>query len=107
MVRDALGYLDGLARESGEDPSLQRELAGAYHRIGDLQGGEPSSLGDTTTAGVHTGDGEVTITPSTECDDTPTTTAAPTTTVAAPTTTTPKVEAQAAKPVAARPVYAG
>ena len=50
MVRDALGYLDGLARESGEDPSLQRELAGAYTRIGDLQGGEPSSLGDTEGA---------------------------------------------------------
>jgi eukaryotic-like serine/threonine-protein kinase len=50
MVRDALGYLDGLARESHEDPSLQRELAGAYHRIGDLQGGEPSSLGDTEGA---------------------------------------------------------
>ncbi|MBA3895152.1 MAG: serine/threonine protein kinase [Gemmatimonadales bacterium] len=50
MVRDALGYLDGLAQESGEDPSLQHELAGAYHRIGDLQGGEPSSLGDTEGA---------------------------------------------------------
>ena len=50
MVRDALGYLDGLAGESGEDPSLQRELAGAYQRIGDLQGGEPSSLGDTEGA---------------------------------------------------------
>ncbi|HEU4525607.1 MAG TPA: protein kinase [Gemmatimonadales bacterium] len=50
MVRDALGYLDGLASESGEDPSLQRELAGAYQRIGDLQGGEPSSLGDTEGA---------------------------------------------------------
>jgi non-specific serine/threonine protein kinase/serine/threonine-protein kinase len=50
MVRDALGYLDGLARESGGDPSLQRELAGAYRRIGDLQGGEPSSLGDTEGA---------------------------------------------------------
>ena len=46
MVRDALGYLDGLSQESREDPSLQRELAGAYQRIGDLQGGEPSSLGD-------------------------------------------------------------
>jgi non-specific serine/threonine protein kinase/serine/threonine-protein kinase len=46
MVRDALGYLDELAGESREDPSLQRELAGAYQRIGDLQGGEPSSLGD-------------------------------------------------------------
>jgi tetratricopeptide (TPR) repeat protein len=50
MVRDALGYLDGLARESREDPSLQGELAGAYQRIGDLQGGEPSSLGDTEGA---------------------------------------------------------
>ena len=50
MVRDALGYLDGLAEEAGEDPALQRELAGAYDRIGDLQGGEPSSLGDTDGA---------------------------------------------------------
>jgi non-specific serine/threonine protein kinase/serine/threonine-protein kinase len=50
MVRDALGYLDGLAKEAGKDPSLQRELAGAYQRIGDLQGGEPSSLGDTDGA---------------------------------------------------------
>ena len=50
MVRDALGYLDGLSRESREDPTLQRELAGAYQRIGDLQGGEPSSLGDTEGA---------------------------------------------------------
>ncbi|HEY7504284.1 MAG TPA: protein kinase [Gemmatimonadales bacterium] len=50
MVRDALGYLDVLAGESREDPSLQRELAGAYQRIGDLQGGEPSSLGDTEGA---------------------------------------------------------
>jgi non-specific serine/threonine protein kinase/serine/threonine-protein kinase len=50
MVRDALGYLDELAGESREDLSLQRELAGAYLRIGDLQGGEPSSLGDTEGA---------------------------------------------------------
>jgi serine/threonine protein kinase/tetratricopeptide (TPR) repeat protein len=50
MVRDALGYLDELAGESREDPSLQRELAGAYQRIGDLQGGEPSNLGDTEGA---------------------------------------------------------
>ncbi len=50
MVRDALGYLDGLSSESREDPTLQRELAGAYQRIGDLQGGEPSSLGDTEGA---------------------------------------------------------
>lgn len=88
----------GLFGGGGGGATFQETAAG---------GGGGSSLGDTTTAGVHTGDGEVTITPSTECDDTPTTTAAPTTTVAAPTTTTPKVEAQAAKPVAARPVYAG
>ncbi len=50
MVRDAIGYLDGLTRESSEDPSLQRELAGGYQRIGDLQGGEPGSLGDTEGA---------------------------------------------------------
>jgi tetratricopeptide (TPR) repeat protein/tRNA A-37 threonylcarbamoyl transferase component Bud32 len=50
LVRDALGYLDGLARESREDPSLQRELAGAYRRVGDLQGGEPGSLGDNDGA---------------------------------------------------------
>jgi tetratricopeptide (TPR) repeat protein/predicted Ser/Thr protein kinase len=55
MVRDALGYLDGLANEAKEDPTLQRELAGAYDRIGDLQGGEPSSLGDTDGAAVSYG----------------------------------------------------
>jgi tetratricopeptide (TPR) repeat protein len=55
MVRDALGYLDGLAKEAKEDPTLQRELAGAYDRIGDLQGGEPSSLGDTDGAAVSYG----------------------------------------------------
>jgi tetratricopeptide (TPR) repeat protein len=55
MVRDALGYLDGLARESGEDPSLQRELAGAYKRIGDLQGGDNSSLGDPEGAALSYG----------------------------------------------------
>jgi eukaryotic-like serine/threonine-protein kinase len=37
LVHDALGYLDGLARESQDDPSLQRELAAAYRRVGDLQ----------------------------------------------------------------------
>ena len=50
MVRDALGYLDGLAGEAGGDPSLQQELAGAYHRIADLQGGDNTSLGDTEGA---------------------------------------------------------
>lgn len=37
LVRHALEYLDSLARESGNDPSLQRELATAYQRLGDVQ----------------------------------------------------------------------
>ena len=37
LIRRALEYLDSLSRESA-DPSLQRELAAAYERIGDVQG---------------------------------------------------------------------
>ena len=50
LVRDALSYLDGLAREQADDPSLQRELASAYRRVGDVQGGDPKGLGDTRGA---------------------------------------------------------
>jgi len=51
LLRDAVGYLDTLARESHGDPSLQRELASAYRRVGDLQGGnEQSNLGDSEGA---------------------------------------------------------
>ncbi len=50
MVRDALSYLDGLAREQAGDPALQRELASAYRRVGDVQGGDPKGLGDTEGA---------------------------------------------------------
>jgi eukaryotic-like serine/threonine-protein kinase len=49
LVHDALGYLDGLAREAGDDPTLQRELAAAYRRVGDLQTSDPSG-GDTEGA---------------------------------------------------------
>jgi tetratricopeptide (TPR) repeat protein len=38
IVSRALGYLDGLARESGDDPALLRELALAYTKTGDIQG---------------------------------------------------------------------
>jgi non-specific serine/threonine protein kinase/serine/threonine-protein kinase len=38
LVKSAVEYLDSLARESSDDPSLQRELAIAYRKIGDLQG---------------------------------------------------------------------
>ena len=38
MVDDALEYLDNLAREAGGDAVLQRDLAAAYERVGDIQG---------------------------------------------------------------------
>jgi non-specific serine/threonine protein kinase/serine/threonine-protein kinase len=38
LVKRAQQYLDGLAGESAEDPSLQRERAAAYERIGDVLG---------------------------------------------------------------------
>src|SRR5262249_5915249 len=38
LIEKALQYLDSLSRESAGDPSLQRELASAYVRIGDVQG---------------------------------------------------------------------
>ena len=39
LVRRALSYLDSLAAEAGSDVSIQRELAEAYARIGEVQGG--------------------------------------------------------------------
>ena len=51
IVERALQYLDGLAEESRGDPSLQRELADGYKRIGDLQGGPyTANVGDTPQA---------------------------------------------------------
>ena len=51
LVAKGLEYLDGLAQESRDDPSLQRELATAYQKLGDVQGymGR-SNLGDTAGA---------------------------------------------------------
>ena len=37
MVKDALEYLDNLSAESGNDATLQRELAAAYQKVGDVQ----------------------------------------------------------------------
>ena len=57
-------------------------------------GGGGSSLGDSTTAGVNDGDGQVTITPSGECEKpVPTTVVVP--------------AAQPAVAVAAKPTYTG
>jgi non-specific serine/threonine protein kinase/serine/threonine-protein kinase len=51
LVERALQYLDSLAQESGSDPSLQRELAIAYKRVGDVQGYPfRANLGDTEGA---------------------------------------------------------
>lgn len=38
LVKRALEYLDGLAAESTDDPSLLSELATAYEKVGDVQG---------------------------------------------------------------------
>ena len=38
LVKRAREYLDSLSRESGDDPELQRELASAYMKVGDVQG---------------------------------------------------------------------
>jgi non-specific serine/threonine protein kinase/serine/threonine-protein kinase len=51
LVKTALQYLDSLARESRDDPSLQRELAVAYQRVGDIEGRRGTqNLGNTSGA---------------------------------------------------------
>jgi non-specific serine/threonine protein kinase/serine/threonine-protein kinase len=51
MVTRALEYLDNLAREAGDRADLQRELAGAYIKVGDVQGRPFNpNLGDTAGA---------------------------------------------------------
>ena len=51
IVDRALQYLDSLSSEAGADVSLQRELATAYEKVGDIQGNPYSAnLGDTEGA---------------------------------------------------------
>jgi eukaryotic-like serine/threonine-protein kinase len=51
LVRHALGYLDALAAESARNTPLQMELAGAYERVGDVQGMPyRANLGDSAGA---------------------------------------------------------
>lgn len=51
LVQDALTYLDGLAKEAKDDPGIQRELAAAYVKIGDVQGNSNTdNLGNLTGA---------------------------------------------------------
>ncbi len=48
LVTTALKYLDGLSGEARDNPDLQREVASAYDRVGDIRGGiRNPSLGDT------------------------------------------------------------
>jgi non-specific serine/threonine protein kinase/serine/threonine-protein kinase len=47
VVSKALEYLDSLAAEAGDDRDLQKELATAYDRVGDVQGNPgAANLGD-------------------------------------------------------------
>jgi len=47
LVENSLRYLDGLAKESADDPSLMRDLAAAYEKVADVQGGfHSTNLGD-------------------------------------------------------------
>ncbi len=51
VVQKAVEYLDNLSKEASGDASLERELATAYQRVGDLQGNPNSAnLGDTEAA---------------------------------------------------------
>lgn len=51
IVASALEYLDSLSAEAGGDASLQRELATAYERVGEVQGHYLlSNLGETANA---------------------------------------------------------
>lgn len=51
LVENSLKYLETLSAESGDEPSLQRELASSYEKVADVQGGyRMSNLGDTAGA---------------------------------------------------------
>jgi serine/threonine protein kinase len=51
LVSKALKYLDGLSQEAASDAPLQKELAAAYEKLGNVQGNPfQSNLGDTVGA---------------------------------------------------------
>lgn len=51
VVEKALEYLNGVSKDAANDPALQREIASAYERIGDVRGsGRFANLGDTRGA---------------------------------------------------------
>lgn len=51
VVKYGLEYLDRLAREAGSNPTLQRELAAAFEKFGDVQGNsDAGEIGDRAAA---------------------------------------------------------
>jgi tetratricopeptide (TPR) repeat protein/tRNA A-37 threonylcarbamoyl transferase component Bud32 len=52
IVRIGLGYLDRLAASSRSDPELRLELAGAYERLGQVQGDMLGSYSGDTAGGL-------------------------------------------------------
>ena len=51
VVKRALEYLNDLSKESSSDPTLRRDLAAAYQKVGDVQGSRSAAnLGDTPGA---------------------------------------------------------
>ena len=51
VVKRALEYLNDLSKESSSDPTLRRDLAAAYQKVGDVQGkSSAANLGDTPGA---------------------------------------------------------
>lgn len=51
LLMRALEYLDSLFQEARNDPALQRELATAYEKVGDIQGKALDfNVGDTSGA---------------------------------------------------------
>ena len=53
LVKDGLAYLDSLASEAVGDPELQRELAAAYDRVGDVRGENYSAASLADSAGAR------------------------------------------------------
>jgi non-specific serine/threonine protein kinase/serine/threonine-protein kinase len=56
LVKDALQYLDNLSKETGNDTSLLRELAGAYEKVAAIQGGVAMSGRGTLLSASNLGD---------------------------------------------------
>ena len=56
LVKDALEYLDRLAQEAGDDRALQRELAAAYLKVGEIQGGAAAARSGATISAANLGD---------------------------------------------------